>query len=84
MVSRIVGKLEDARLIRRVTNADDQRSVTVEVTEDGREVNEMVRAERARILSTCVDRLDPRDADALLQALPALESLAEELKANPA
>jgi DNA-binding MarR family transcriptional regulator len=83
MVSRIVGKLEDARLIRRVATAGDLRSVTVEVTEGGLEVNEMIRNGRARILSACVDRLDPADVEALVRALPALESLAEELKANP-
>lgn len=83
MVSRIVGKLDDARLIRRVVNADDLRSITVEVTADGREVNDMIRAGRAQVLSACVDRLDPHDTEALVRALPALEALAEELRSNP-
>ncbi|MES2170046.1 MAG: MarR family transcriptional regulator [Actinomycetota bacterium] len=82
MVSRIVGKLDDARLIRRVPNADDLRSANVEVTADGREANDRIRLERAKVVSESVMQLPDDLQQALIVALPALEALADQLQAR--
>ena len=80
MLSRVVGKLGDAGLIRRIPNPEDLRSASVEVTREGRAVNERIKAQRAAVVSGCVDRLPAGQAALLLAALPALEALASELQ----
>jgi DNA-binding MarR family transcriptional regulator len=75
MLSRIVGKLDDAGLITRVCDADDRRVVSVQVTEDGRRTHEQVREERNRTLTALLQGLPPDQSSAVLAALPALEAL---------
>ncbi|BEP11779.1 MarR family transcriptional regulator [Acidothermaceae bacterium B102] len=75
MLSRIVGKLEEAGLITRVTDAVDRRVVTVEVTRAGRRTQEKVRDDRNRTLTVLLESLPPEQAEAVLAALPALEAL---------
>jgi DNA-binding MarR family transcriptional regulator len=82
MVSRIVGKLDDARLIHRVPNANDLRSANVEATADGRELFERIRATRAEAVSESVRRLPEEFQSALQAALPALDALADDLIAS--
>jgi DNA-binding MarR family transcriptional regulator len=86
MLSRIVGKLDDARLIRRVQNPNDLRSANVEITEDGRMIHELIRSEQAAVVSQCVARLPTDQQELLAASLPALEALVTELKhrARPA
>jgi DNA-binding MarR family transcriptional regulator len=79
MVSRIVGRLDELGLIRRTPNPQDLRSALVEVTDSGRAANERIRTERGQALSACFGRLTESDRDVIVAALPALESLAEEL-----
>lgn len=79
MVSRIVGRLDDDRLIRRVPNANDLRSANVEITEAGREVNELIRAMRAEVVAACLSRLPAASRASIVAALPAFDELAEEL-----
>jgi DNA-binding MarR family transcriptional regulator len=81
MVSRIVGKLDDARLIVRSRDETDLRSATVEATDDGRQVNDLISAQRADAVADRVNRLTLHQQKALFAALPALEALADEL--NP-
>ena len=81
MVSRIVGRLDELQLIRRKQNPQDLRAALVEITPSGRSVNERIRAERGIVVSTCLDRLSPAERTAIVGALPALEALAEQLKA---
>ena len=75
MLSRIVGKLEEAGLITRVTDAVDRRVVTVDVTKAGRRTQERVRDERNRTLTALLNAMPPEQAAAVLGALPALEAL---------
>jgi DNA-binding MarR family transcriptional regulator len=75
MLSRIVGKLEEAGLILRVTDPADRRAVTVEITKAGRRLQERVRDERNRTLTAMLEALPPEQAAAVLSALPALEAL---------
>jgi DNA-binding MarR family transcriptional regulator len=81
MLSRVVGKLDSFGLIRRLRDPDDFRAARVEVTPEGKQANQRIAAERAAILSERVAGLPPDQADALVAALPALENLAEDLRA---
>lgn len=79
MVSRLVGKLEVAGLVRRSPDANDRRSVVVEVTAAGSRLHSRLRARRTELFTDRLAQLPPGHAAALVSALPALESLAEAL-----
>jgi DNA-binding MarR family transcriptional regulator len=81
MLSRVVGKLDSFGLIRRLRDPDDFRAARVEVTPEGRKTYQRIAAERAALLSGRVAGLPPEQAAALIAALPALENLAEDLRA---
>jgi DNA-binding MarR family transcriptional regulator len=80
MLSRVVRKLDEERLIRRLPDPIDQRAVVVEITPSGRAVHQRIRALRTQVVSDCLDRLPAQTAEELIQALPAMEALAEKLK----
>jgi DNA-binding MarR family transcriptional regulator len=80
MVSRVIRVLDDAGLIRRTPDPADLRAARVEVTPDGEQVHEHVRAVRTRVLTDCLERLPPETANALLDAVPAMEDLAEAIR----
>jgi DNA-binding MarR family transcriptional regulator len=81
MLSRVVGKLDSFGLIRRLRDPDDFRAARVEVTAEGKQAFQRIAAQRAAILSERVAELPPEQEDALVAALPALENLAEDLRA---
>lgn len=81
MLSRVVGKLAELGLISRLSDPMDLRAVRVEITPAGGEVSERIRARRTEAVSQCLDRLPDDTVATLLDALPALEALAEELRA---
>jgi DNA-binding MarR family transcriptional regulator len=81
MLSRVVGKLDSFGLIRRLRDPDDFRAARVEVTAEGKQAYQRIAAQRAAILSERVADLPAEQADALLGALPALENLADDLRA---
>jgi DNA-binding MarR family transcriptional regulator len=83
MLSRIVGKLEDAGLLHRRADPDDRRAALVEPTEAGRELQRHVREERTRLLAEHVAALPDGHAEELVDALPALEALAAALLTAP-
>jgi DNA-binding MarR family transcriptional regulator len=80
MLSRVVGRLQELELIRRIPDPADLRSASVTSTEAGQEVDRRVKAQRASVVSECVDQLPAQEQEALSAALPALEALAEALK----
>ena len=80
MLSRIAGRLSEAKLISREADADDRRAVRVEATAAGRALHERIRAERTAALAAHLAELSDDDAAALLAALPALEALADGLR----
>ncbi|MGC9962642.1 MAG: MarR family transcriptional regulator [Acidimicrobiales bacterium] len=84
MLSRVVARLEEQGLLRRLTDEADGRVCRVEVTAAGRTLHGRVRSERTDVLSAELDRLAPDDRAALLAALPALEQLADRLVQRPA
>ena len=53
----------------------------MEVTPEGKQAYQRIAAQRAAILSERVAGLPPEEAAALVAALPALENLAEDLRA---
>jgi DNA-binding MarR family transcriptional regulator len=81
MLSRLIPRLEEAGLIRRLGDALDGRVSRVEATAKGRRLLERIRAERNDALSRRLAQLDGRDREALVLALPVLEELAERLRA---
>ena len=81
MLSRVVGKLDSVGLIRRLRDPDDFRAARVEVTPEGKQTYQRIAAERAAIVSERVAGLPPEQEAALVAALPALENLAEDLRA---
>jgi DNA-binding MarR family transcriptional regulator len=80
MLSRVVGRLDELGLVRRLPDPADARAVRVDATPDGRGVHERIRAQRTRVVSQCLDRLPEESTRTLLQALPALELLVDELR----
>jgi len=86
MLSRVVGRLQELELIRRIPDPADLRSASVMSTPEGQKVDRRVKAQRAAVVSQCVDQLSDEQEQALSAALPALEALAEALKrsARPA
>jgi DNA-binding MarR family transcriptional regulator len=80
MLSRVVGKLLAMDLISRIPDPADLRSASVVATPAGQDVDHRVKAQRAAVVSECVDQLSRDQEQALSAALPALEELAEALK----
>lgn len=80
MLSRVVGRLLELKLIRRIPDPADLRSASVVATKSGQDVDRRVKAQRAAVVSECVDQLSGEQEQALTAALPALEALAETLK----
>lgn len=79
MLSRVVGALDEAGLVRRRADPDDRRAGLLEVTASGRRTHDRLRAERGRVLTAGLERLHPSDLAAVEAALPALEALIEAL-----
>lgn len=79
MLSRVVGKLTELDLIRRLPDPDDLRAARVEITPAGADLRKRILGRRTERISECLDRLPAGGADTVLAALPALELLVEEL-----
>ncbi|HEX3824523.1 MAG TPA: MarR family transcriptional regulator [Mycobacteriales bacterium] len=79
MLSRLVAALDEAGLVRRRTDPADRRAGLLEVTATGRRTHDRLRAERGRVLTAGLERLDPEHVAAVEAALPALEALIEAL-----
>jgi DNA-binding MarR family transcriptional regulator len=77
MLSRITAQLSDARLIVRTPDPSDRRQGLVSATAAGRRMRERIQRERARALGAHVAELSERQREALWEALPVLEQLAQ-------
>jgi DNA-binding MarR family transcriptional regulator len=84
MLSRLVGKLEVAGLVQRTPGADDRRAVIVEITATGARLHARLLRQRTRLFADRLSELPPGRAEALLEAIPALESLADALRLSGA
>lgn len=83
MLSRTLGKLEAAGLVRRVPGAEDRRAVRVEITAAGRAMHLRLRRLRTQLFVEQLTELPDGRAAELLAALPALEALATQMRATP-
>jgi len=73
--SRVLGTLEDAKLIRRTISADDRRQRVVALTAKGRRLlDEIERRSNQRVLAL-VRHLDADDIDRLLDAMDTIRVL---------
>ena len=79
MLSRLIPKLENAGLVRRLGSEGDRRVCRVEATGKGHRLLERIRSERNDALSKRLAELSPEESETLLAALPVLEDLAERL-----
>ena len=79
MLSRLIPKLEEAGLMRRLVAEGDRRVCRVEVSAKGRRLLERIRSERNDALSRLLQQLDPGARGAVARAVPVLELLAERL-----
>jgi DNA-binding MarR family transcriptional regulator len=79
MLSRIAAHLTEAGLIVRTADPGDRRSSFVQASAAGRRIRERIHRERTQALSAHVEQLSDEHRDALWQALPVLEELAERL-----
>lgn len=79
MLSRIVAKLAARGLVIRKASPSDGRAALVSPTERGRRLQRRILAERNDVLDQCLEALPPGERQLLLEAIPALESLAEAL-----
>ncbi len=78
MLSRVVGRLDEIGLIVRTPDPGDLRSASLVATEEGARVHERILAQRAETVSRSAKLLSPEEHDRLIQALPALERLADD------
>jgi DNA-binding MarR family transcriptional regulator len=76
-MTKIVGNLEEAGLVRREPDAGDRRVVRVHITEAGRRHVATSRTRRDAYLAERLRRLDPDERALLERALPLLERLVE-------
>jgi DNA-binding MarR family transcriptional regulator len=82
MTSRIVAALEERGLVRRVSNPDDLRSITVEVTDAGTATKKRIRAQRDGVVAGALATLDSERVRAIADALPAMRELVRALDAG--
>jgi DNA-binding MarR family transcriptional regulator len=78
--SRLVASLEQQGLLRRMPDSEDRRATLLDITAQGRRQLDQLRGERSAFLVGQLSTLSPEQRTALVAALDALESLAE----NPA
>jgi DNA-binding MarR family transcriptional regulator len=82
MLSRVVGRLTELGLIQRDPNPDDLRAIRVEATEAGRHLHERVKLLRTEAIGSCLDQLPEETAKTIIDALPALDELAQAMRAS--
>jgi DNA-binding MarR family transcriptional regulator len=80
MLSRVTADLVEAGLLERSSDEGDRRAAWVKATAAGKRLAERIRRERTDALKLALARLADADQEAIAQALPALEELAEALK----
>ena len=79
MLSRAIGNLTDAGLVRRETDPADRRSALVAPTAAGRKLYDRACSERNDALARVLGAASEDDREAIAAALPALEALAKRL-----
>jgi DNA-binding MarR family transcriptional regulator len=84
MLSRVIADLVDAGLLERTSDKGDRRAAWVKATAAGRRLSERMRRERTAALDVALDELSEAERRQILDALGALEGLADALKGRRA
>ncbi len=79
MLSRVVADLADGGLLERLSDPGDRRAAWVKATPAGKRLADRMRRERTDALYLALAALPEQDRIRVEQALPALETLAEQL-----
>lgn len=79
MLSRMVGKMEADGLLQRSAHPDDGRAVVVAATPEGIALHTRLRDKRTRLFAEYLTQLPETKTQDLLDALPALEALADQM-----
>ena len=74
-MTTLVTRLERDGLVTRSPDPADARAVLAGITDEGLARLASMRAARAAVLDAALDELEPRDREALQNALPVLEKL---------
>jgi DNA-binding MarR family transcriptional regulator len=80
MLSRVLAGLCDAGLTKRTTDTDDRRAALAAPTAAGKRLRERIQRERSDALAAHLAALTPTEHRAIIDAIPALEALAERLR----
>jgi DNA-binding MarR family transcriptional regulator len=80
LLSRTIGHLVEQGLLRRETDQNDRRAAVVAPTAAGRKLRDRARTERNDVLARLLADASAEDRRAVVEALSALERLAEHLK----
>lgn len=83
-LSRVVDRLAERGMVRRVRDARDARSSQVSVTAEGARLLEDLRRNGTTLILQALQSLSAPDRTVLLAALPALERLADEAETDDA
>jgi DNA-binding MarR family transcriptional regulator len=82
MLSRIISKLDDLELIKRLQNPEDLRAARVQVTGAGASVHDRIRTQRTHVVTQSLEHLPKATVDRLLKSVPALEALVDQLRTD--
>src|ERR1700686_3776024 len=80
MLSRVLGGLCEAGLVLRTAQPGDRRAALAEATAAGRRTRERIQRERIKALPERLGELAADERQAIVEALPALDTLAERLR----
>ncbi len=80
MLSRVLAVLCEAGLVQRTADTGDRRVALAAATPAGRRMRERIQRERSEALAVHLSALEPAERAAILDAIPALEALAERLR----
>ena len=77
-VTRVLARLEEARLVVRAADPQDRRCSLVSISDDGRALLEAMRERKDAFLARRIDALEPADREALDRAAAILERMLKE------
>jgi DNA-binding MarR family transcriptional regulator len=79
-MTRVIAVLEERGLVRRAPHPTDRRQVILTVTQQGRDLVQLVRRRREAWLAQRLQELTPEERVTLLAAAPILEKLSQSLR----